>query len=91
MKPFRLFAPPTRPAAPAASFFAGPARLRPAGAAYLTALARLPRPDDQADALAFLREQAESYVAAGKGDGGDAALVDFCQALLCLNEFVYVE
>jgi hypothetical protein len=60
-------------------------------AAYLTALARLPRPDEQVDGLAFLREQADSYAAAGRSDGREAALVDFCQALLCLNDFVYVE
>ncbi len=60
-------------------------------AAYLTALARPPSAAEEADALAFLRDQAESYRAEGIGDGREASLADFCQTLVCLNEFVYVD
>jgi hypothetical protein len=55
--------------------------------AYRTALSREPTIDELADALAFLETQAKSYAA----DGRHLALVDFCQVLLCMNEFVYVE
>ena len=41
--------------------------------------------------MAFVKAQAESYKAAGKTDGREVALADFCQALMCLNEFVYVD
>ncbi|MFO0809850.1 MAG: PSD1 and planctomycete cytochrome C domain-containing protein [Gemmataceae bacterium] len=44
--------------------------------AYELALARKPTDEERADAAEFLR-------------GG--SLADFCQALLCLNEFVYVD
>ena len=48
--------------------------------AYRLALARPPAPEEREDALAFLNGQPES-----------TALPDFCQALLGLNEFIYVE
>ena len=35
--------------------------------------------------------RAPSYKAAGKGDGRELAFADFCQVLMCLNEFVYVD
>jgi hypothetical protein len=41
--------------------------------------------------LAFVTAQAASYQSAGKTDARDLALADFCQVLLCLNEFVYVD
>ena len=39
---------------------------------------------------AFIARQAESY---GKhaATARDQAVVDFCQVLLCLNEFIYVD
>jgi hypothetical protein len=58
---------------------------------YLMALTRAPDAEELADSLAFVKQQMESYKAAGKGDPRELALADFCQALLCLNEFVYVE
>jgi uncharacterized protein DUF1553 len=58
---------------------------------YLIALTRSPDSEELADSVAFVKRQMESYKAAGKGDGRELALADFCQALLCLNEFVYVE
>ena len=59
--------------------------------AYLTALGRPPTDDDLATAGEFLRTQTESYKTAGKGDAAELALTDFCQSLLSLNEFVYVD
>ena len=35
--------------------------------------------------------QTESYKATGKGDAHQLALTDFCQALLGLNEFIYID
>ncbi len=59
--------------------------------AYRLALARPPVPDELADDLAFLKGQAQAYRSAGHADAELAALADFCQALMGLNEFVYVE
>jgi cytochrome c553 len=59
--------------------------------AYLTALGRPPSADEAADSVAFVTQQIASYSTAGKPDARELALTDFCQALLCLNEFVYVE
>ncbi len=59
--------------------------------AYLTALGRPPADDETATAVEFLRTQTESYKAAGKADAPELALTDFCQSLVSLNEFVYVE
>jgi len=55
---------------------------------YRRALGRSPNPKELAAAEAFLSRQAESYRKDGKPD---ASMVDFAQALLCLNEFVYVD
>jgi hypothetical protein len=44
-----------------------------------------------ADATAFLTEQIALYKSSGQGDGREAAITDFCQTLMCLNEFVYVD
>ena len=60
-------------------------------AAYRLALTRAPTAEELADGVAFVQAQAESYEAAGKGGGRELALADFCQAVMCLNEFVYVE
>ena len=48
--------------------------------AYEIALGRPPTSDELADAAAFIGSDAK-----------DQGLVDFCQALMCLNEFVYVD
>jgi hypothetical protein len=60
-------------------------------AAYARALSRQPKERELADSVAFLKEQAESYKASGKDDPQQLALIDFCQALLGLNEFIYVD
>ena len=59
--------------------------------AYLAAIARPPSHDELADALAFLSAQTNSYQSAGNAVPREAAMADFCQVLLCLNEFVFVE
>src|SRR5262249_50742030 len=51
--------------------------------AYLIALTRPPTGEELADATLFIRQQADSYRAAGKADGREAALADFCQVLMC--------
>jgi len=58
---------------------------------YAIALSRQPAPDELADSESFLKDQAAAYRAAGKADASDLALADFCQTLMSLNEFVYVE
>ncbi len=59
--------------------------------AYLTALGRPPGEDESATAAEFLRTQTAAYQAAGKADAPELALTDFCQSLVSLNEFVYVD
>ncbi|MBM3995229.1 MAG: DUF1553 domain-containing protein [Planctomycetes bacterium] len=51
--------------------------------AYLIALSR--RPTDAE------RQRMETFIANYGAQARDQALVDFCQVLLCLNEFIYVD
>ncbi len=55
--------------------------------AYGIALGRKPSPEEVATATAFIEKDQNP----SGGDSRQAALSDFCQALLCANEFVYVE
>jgi hypothetical protein len=55
---------------------------------YLIALARPPERDELADSVAFVRQQMATYPEAERRQ---LALADFCQVLMCLNEFIYVE
>ena len=59
-----------------------------ARATYLTALGREPNDAESKEAQQFLKTQSETYTAEDKVE---SALTDFCQILLCLNEFIYVE
>jgi hypothetical protein len=59
--------------------------------AYLIALARAPSVEEVAEGVSFIKEQTDSYQSAGKANPLELALADFCQVLMCLNEFVYVE
>ena len=59
--------------------------------AYTIAVGRGPSAEEEADALAFLTEQTQAYRAANKPDAGQLALIDFCQTLMSLNEFVFVD
>jgi hypothetical protein len=57
--------------------------------AYLIALSRRPTDVERDRMTAFIARQAESY---GKTpQARDQAIVDFCQVVLCLNEFIYVD
>jgi hypothetical protein len=58
---------------------------------YQIALARSPQPEELADGIEFIKQQIESYRSSGKSNAHELALADFCQILMCLNEFVYVE
>jgi mono/diheme cytochrome c family protein len=60
-------------------------------AGYLIALARPPRDDELRESTQFVREQMESYQAANKPDARQLALADFCQVLMELNEFIYID
>jgi hypothetical protein len=70
------------------------------GLAFKLSLGRLPAPDEAAEAMTFLREQAARYHAAVEAGATEAAevlrtaqrraLADFGHMLLCSNEFVYV-
>jgi cytochrome c553 len=60
-------------------------------ATYLAALGRPPSDDEYSESVAFLERQAVSYRASGKLNARSLALADFCQAIMCLNEFIYIE
>jgi mono/diheme cytochrome c family protein len=55
---------------------------------YRTALGRAPTKTELANATGFLEAQSKSYSSA---DARELALADFCQAVMGLNEFIYVE
>jgi hypothetical protein len=59
--------------------------------AYVLALARRPTCRELADSVRFVTEQTASYREEGKPQPARRALADFCQVLLELNEFVYVD
>ena len=59
--------------------------------AYQTGLARTADAEELADSVAFFTRAAETYKAAGKTDATEAALADFCQVLLGMNEFIYID
>jgi hypothetical protein len=56
--------------------------------AYLIALARQPSRDELADGVLFVEQQMRTYPEMQRRE---AALADFCQVMLCLNEFIYVD
>jgi mono/diheme cytochrome c family protein len=58
---------------------------------YRIALGREPTADELNDSVQFLQEQTESYRADRRDNPRQAALADFCQVLLGLNEFIYVD
>lgn len=59
--------------------------------AYQVALGRAPTEGESEKLLEFLRDQAASYLRSGKGNAAELAMTDFCQSVLSLNEFVYVD
>ncbi len=60
-------------------------------AGYLIALGRQPTAAELADTVQFLREQTASYQTERRENPRGQALADFCQVLLGLNEFIYVD
>ena len=58
---------------------------------YEIALTRKPTKEELADSVGFVNAQLAGYRAAGHREARELALADFCQVLLCLNEFVYVD
>jgi hypothetical protein len=60
-------------------------------AGYEIVLLREPNSQELSDSQGFLQAQIDSYAAEGKPDAERLAVADFCQALLTLNEFVFVE
>jgi hypothetical protein len=58
--------------------------------AYRLAYGRDPADDERELAMAFLRQQTETYQTASEQQPEQRALVDFCQMVLSGNEFVYV-
>ena len=58
--------------------------------AYALALGRAPRAAETQDAVSFIASGAAAYTAEGKPAPRTLALADFCQTVLALNEFIYV-
>jgi len=58
---------------------------------YLCTLARAADGEELADSVAFVERATALYQSAGKSDAKELALADFCQVLLGLNEFIYID
>jgi hypothetical protein len=58
---------------------------------YLTALGRAADSEELALSAAFIARSTELYQAAGKTDAAELATADFCQVLLGMNEFIYID
>jgi mono/diheme cytochrome c family protein len=59
--------------------------------AYMVALGRKPNERELTNSVTFLKEQTAAYEKDGKMNAAHLALADFCQVLMGLNEFVYVD
>jgi cytochrome c553 len=64
---------------------------RDLGIVYRRTLGRGPTTQEMVQTALFMEQQTASYRASGRSDPEGSALVDLCQALLCMNEFVYVD
>lgn len=62
----------------------------PIKAVYELALSRAPTSAEHLAADGFVSSQAEAYLDAGRKDGQRLALIDFCQSVFSLNEFIYL-
>jgi mono/diheme cytochrome c family protein len=58
--------------------------------AYQVAFGRPPSESEARLGESFLASQQAAYARLGRGDAGRAALVDFCQAVIGMNEFIYI-
>jgi mono/diheme cytochrome c family protein len=59
--------------------------------AYAIALGREPTARELAGSVAFLKQQTAAYQKESKSNAAHLALADFCQVLMGLNEFIYVD
>jgi len=59
--------------------------------AYRVALARVPSADELAQAIAFTQKQLSSYSSDRLADPMESSIADFCQVLISLNEFIYLD
>jgi len=59
--------------------------------AYETCFSRKPTDSELQLATEFILEQSKSYEALGRADHQELAITDWCQALLSLNEFVFLD
>jgi Protein of unknown function (DUF1553) len=60
-------------------------------AGYRIALTREPTKGELADSVTFVKTQLAAYTTEGRKDAREQALTDFCQVLMCLNEFIYAD
>jgi hypothetical protein len=58
--------------------------------AYRIAFGRPPSDSESRLSESFLASQRAAYAREGRGDPVRAALVDFCQAMIGMNEFIYI-
>ena len=58
---------------------------------YAIALGRAPTEQETGDSVQFIKDQMEAYKKDGKADAERLGLTDFCQVLMELNEFIYVD
>ena len=58
--------------------------------AYQIAFARHATEAETAEGLAFIESQRQRYAADRRPDAGRRTLVDYCQSLMSLNEFLYI-
>ena len=71
-------------------------RIKPVGEeavrrGFVLALGRPPSAEELKETSAFIKEQETAYKEEGKDNAQALALTDFCQVLLGLNEFIYVD
>ncbi|MBL8817810.1 MAG: PSD1 domain-containing protein [Planctomyces sp.] len=59
--------------------------------AWQLAFGRLPSNDETVASMDFIRQQTDLYQSAGHADAEHRAVIDLCQTILSMNEFVYVE
>lgn len=58
---------------------------------YLTSVGRQPSAYELSNTVEFIRQQSASHSPKDPNGGMHQALIDFCQVLFCLNEFIYAE
>lgn len=59
--------------------------------AYLTAIARQPTEKELSESIAFVQQQVAAYESDSQANPQALALTDFCQVLMSLSEFVYLD